>query len=170
MKKALLVIDMQNDYLWEKRHKRFSYDTEALCASVNKLIHEFDDNKDDVIYIRHIIQNLPTNRALFGYSLYGTKGAEIYPGVDIVSKYCFDKYVGDALSNKELRKLIKKNKYDKLYLCGLDKYGCLTATSLGAKKRGIEAVIINSGTATVFPEKKAAKAQKKLDAAKIEII
>ena len=38
MKKALLVIDMQNDYLWEKRKARFSYDTQTLTAAVNALI------------------------------------------------------------------------------------------------------------------------------------
>ena len=27
-KNALLVIDMQNDYLWEKRKPMFSYDTD----------------------------------------------------------------------------------------------------------------------------------------------
>ena len=32
MKTALLVIDMQNDYLWEKRKKRFSYNATALGA------------------------------------------------------------------------------------------------------------------------------------------
>ena len=38
MKTALLVIDMQNDYLWEKRKPIFAYDTERLVAAVNELI------------------------------------------------------------------------------------------------------------------------------------
>ena len=33
-KKALLVVDMQNDYLWDKRKAMFSYDTEELVGSV----------------------------------------------------------------------------------------------------------------------------------------
>ena len=41
MKTALLVIDMQNDYLWEKRIPIFAYDTERLVAAVNELIHEY---------------------------------------------------------------------------------------------------------------------------------
>ena len=32
-KKALIVIDMQNDFLWEKRKAMFSYDTAALTAA-----------------------------------------------------------------------------------------------------------------------------------------
>lgn len=43
MKTALLVIDMQNDYLWEKRKERFSYDTAGLVASVNDLIREYHE-------------------------------------------------------------------------------------------------------------------------------
>ena len=39
MSAALLVIDMQNDYLYERRKRRFSYDTEQLTSAVNALIH-----------------------------------------------------------------------------------------------------------------------------------
>lgn len=77
MNTALLVIDMQNDYLSEKRMKRFAYDTEGLVGRVNRIIHRYNAEGRDVIYIRHIIQNLPTNRLLFGYSIAGTKGGGI---------------------------------------------------------------------------------------------
>lgn len=170
MKTALIVIDMQNDYLYEKRKKLFSYNTEQLTSSVNELIHQYKDKGCDVIYIRHIIQNLPTNRLLFGYSIAGTEGAELYGGLDIVSDYCFDKLVGDALSNKMLRELVRDKGYDVLHLCGLDECGCVTSTALGAAKRGIKAEILRKGTATVFPEKKVEKAHKKLNKAGINFI
>lgn len=170
MKTALIVIDMQNDYLYEKRKPIFAYDTEKLTASVNGLIHKYHDEGCDVIYIRHIIQNLPTNRFLFGYSIAGTEGAELYGGLDIVSGYIFDKLVGDALSNAKLRELIAEKGYEKLHLCGLDECGCVTSTALGAVKRGKTAEIISEGTATVFPEKKVAKAHKRLENAGIKFI
>ena len=116
MKTALLVIDMQNDYLWPKRKARFAYDTRKLTDAVNALIRRCRDDGGDVIYIRHIIQNLPTNRLLFGYSLAGTEGAELYGGLEIVSDHCFDKLVGDALSNVRLRDLIREKGYEKLRL------------------------------------------------------
>ena len=170
MNTALIVIDMQNDYLYEKRKKIFAYDTQQLTSAVNELIHSYKDKGCDVIYIKHLIQNLPTNRLLFGYSIAGTEGAELYGGLDIVSDYCFDKYVGDALSNKKLVELIKEKGYDVLHLCGLDECGCVTSTALGAKKRGFKAEIIRSGTATVFPEKRVSKAHKKLNEAGIKFI
>jgi Amidases related to nicotinamidase len=168
MKTALLVIDMQNDYLGEGRKKIFSYDTAALTASVNALIRRYAPQ--DVVYIRHIIHNLPTNRLLFGYSIAGTQGAELYGGLDIVSDLCFDKYVGDALTNRALRRHIREKRYDMLHLCGLDECGCVTATALGAAQRGLNAAILRSGTATVFPEKKVSAAHAKLARAGIAFL
>lgn len=169
-KKALIVIDMQNDYLWEKRKNRFSYNSQKLTADVNELIHNYNNEGNDVIYIRHIIQNFPTNRLLFGYSIAGTEGADLFSGLDIVSDYCFDKLFGDAFTNKDLLELVKSRGYAQLHLCGLDECGCVTSTALGAAKRGLTAKIIRKGTETVFPENKVAKARKKLEAANIGFI
>jgi nicotinamidase-related amidase len=170
MKDALLVIDMQNDNLYEKRKRRFAYDTEGLVARVNELIRRYSEAGHDVIYIRHIIQNLPTNRLFFGYSLAGTEGAELYNGVTVVSEYCYDKLVGDALSNRRLRTLIRQKGYERLCLCGLDECGCVAATAMGAKKRGIEAEILHDGTATVFNGRKAARTREKLRRAGVRYI
>ena len=170
MKAALLVIDMQNDYLYEKRMSRFSYDTDALVGRVNGLIRRYSEAGRDVVYIRHIIQNLPTNRVLFGYSLAGTEGAALYSGLDVVSEYVFDKLVGDALSNRKLRALIERNGYGMLHLCGLDECGCVASTALGAKKRGIGAEILRDGTATVFDERKVVRTRERLRRAGIQYI
>ncbi len=170
MKTALLVIDMQNDYLWQRRMKRFAYDTQGLVGRVNGLIRRYSEAGQDVIYIRHIIQNLPTNRLLFGYSLAGTEGAELYGGLEVVSGDVFDKWVGDALSNRALRALIGQRGYDRLHLCGLDECGCVASTALGAKKRGIVAEILRDGTATVFDGRKAARTREKLRQAGVQYI
>lgn len=170
MKNALLVIDMQNDYLYEKRKRRFAYDTEGLVARVNGLIRAYSEAGRDIVYIRHIIQNLPTNRLLFGYSLEGTEGAELYGGLDIVSEYCFDKLVGDALSNRQLRRLVAEKGFERLHLCGLDECGCVAATALGAKRRGIEAEILRDGTATVFDGRRAARMREELRRAGVRYI
>ena len=159
---ALIVIDMQNDYLCEKRKKRFAYDTEGLVGRANRIIHQYNGEGRDIIYVRHIIQNLPTNRLLFGYSIAGTEGAELYGGLDIVSDYIFDKLVGDALSNRKLRQLVERKGYDALHLCGLDECGCVASTALGAARRGLKVEILREGVATVLDERKVAKMREKL--------
>ena len=185
MNTALLVIDMQNDYLCENRMKRFAYDTERLVGCVNHIIHQYSAEGRDVIYIRHIIQNLPTNRLLFGYSiagtkptnrllfgysLAGTKGAELYGGLDIVSDYIFDKLFGDALSNRKLRQFIERKGYDALHLCGLDECGCVASTALGAARRGLKIEILREGIATVFDGRKVARTMEKLRQAGVRYI
>ena len=170
MKTALIVIDMQNDYLYEKRKPLFAYDTEKLTGAVNALIHQYHDAGCDVIYVRHIIQNLPTNRLLFGYSIAGTEGAALYSGLDVVTDFCFDKLVGDALTNKKLTAMIRERGYEMLHLCGLDEFGCVTETACGAVRRGIPVRIVRSGTATVMKEHMAAKKKKKQEKYKVEYI
>ena len=49
IKNALLVIDMQNDYLCENRMKRFAYDTEGLVGRVNRLIHSYSKAGHDIM-------------------------------------------------------------------------------------------------------------------------
>ena len=94
----------------------------------------------------------------------------MYSGLDIVSDYCYDKYVGDALTNKALRELIAKEGIERLDLCGLDECGCVTTTALGAVRRGIKAEILQKGTATVLPEEKVMKAHEKLRRAGVELV
>ena len=139
-------------------------------GAVNGLIRRYAAEGSDVVYIRHIIQNLPTNRLLFGYSIAGTEGAALYSGLEKVSDLCFDKLVGDALTNRELLERVRAEGYEELHLCGLDEFGCVANTALGASKRGITARILREGTATVMPEGKADKMKAKLQAAKIEYI
>ena len=162
MNTALLVIDMLNDYLSEKRMKHFAYDTEGLIGRVSRIIHRYKAEGRDVICIRHIIQNLPTNYLLSGYSIAGTEGAELCGGLDIVSDYIIDKLVSDALSNRKLRQLIEREGYDKLHLCGLDECGCVAATALGAAKRGYRVEILREGTTTVFEGRKVTRTKEKL--------
>lgn len=170
MDTALLVIDMQNDYLCPARKPRFAYDTDALVGAVNGIIHTYSESGCPVAYVRHIIHDFPTNRLLFGYSIAGTEGAALYEGLDIVSEICFDKYFGDALTNRALRDWLRQNGVRRIHLCGLDECGCVTATALGAVRRGYEAAILRAGTATVFSGDKVERTHRKLKATGVGFI
>ncbi|MDO5559706.1 MAG: isochorismatase family cysteine hydrolase [Oscillospiraceae bacterium] len=161
MKKVLLVIDMQNDYLDDGRKKQFTYDTPGIVTAVNKIIEE-RRNQCDIVYIRHIIQNIWTNRVLFGYSIAGTYGAQLYKKLEKVSENSFDKLLPDAFSSKQFRKFIQDNGYDTAEICGIDECGCVCATAWGALKHGLKTEIIKSGVATKFPESKINKVHKML--------
>ncbi|MCL2639045.1 MAG: cysteine hydrolase [Oscillospiraceae bacterium] len=168
MKKALLVIDLQNDYLWEPRKKKFSYDTAPFVARVNALIEQYEPN--DVIYIKHIIQNNPINKKLFGFSIQGTKGAELFGGLKIVSDNCFEKLLSDAFSAKKFKAFMKEKAYESVAICGLDEGGCVSATAKGAIKNNLSVEMLTAGIATVFPAQKIEKLRSKLKSMGVKYI
>lgn len=102
-KKALVVIDMQNDYLWDKRKATFSYNTGNLVDSVNKAVAEYQKNGYDIIYIAQMFPNIITNKWFIGFSIKGTAGAELYSKLNIVSDLYFEKKLPDTYSSKLFR-------------------------------------------------------------------
>ena len=136
-KTALVVIDMQEDYLRENRKKMFSYDTDALVTSVNRAIAVYREQGCDVLYVKQVFQNIITNRVFIGFTIKGTPGAEIYSGVDVVSEMMFEKYFSDTFSAKSFREHVAEAGYTGLVLCGLDECGCVGATAKGAVKAGV---------------------------------
>lgn len=170
VKKALIVIDMQNDYLWDKRKKMFSYDTSKLVNAVNSLIHKFRDEGNDVIYIRQIFPNIITNKWFIGFSIKGTSGAEIDPDVDVVSDYYFEKNFPDSYTSKEFRNFMAEKKYSEITICGLDLCGCAGATAIGAVKTGATVILSENATGCRFGDKKAAKMKNKLASMGVKIV
>ncbi len=141
-KKALLVIDMQNDYLWEQRKSKFSYPTEELVRAVNCAISSYKEKGYDIIYIAQMFPNIVTNRWLIGFSIKGTKGAELYGGLNIASDLYFEKNLPDAYSAAAFRAHMKTNAYSEVVLCGLDECGCVGATAKGAAKTGVNVFML----------------------------
>ena len=161
-KKALLVIDMQNDYLGPKRKAMFSYDSAELTASVNRAIHRYQSEGADILYIAHILPNIATNRWFIGFSIKGTEGAKLYDGLDIVSDLYFEKNLSNTYTAKRFRKFMKEKQYDEVAICGLDECGCVGKTALGAAKTGVRVVMLENCIGRRFPQDKVRKMREKL--------
>ena len=159
--KALIVIDIQNDYFKENRLKKFTYDTPTVIKNINKTIDKYKKDSD-IIYISHLIQNLPTNRLLFGYSIKNTEGAKLYKDLNIVSDYKFDKYLPSAYTSKKFKEFMKNKNYDEVYICGIDNCGCVYHTSKSALKKEKKVFIIKDATYSCFSKKKVDKVNKDL--------
>lgn len=134
-KKALIVVDMQNDYLWNRRKKMFSYNTPELVNAVNSLISEFSERGDDVIYVGQVFPNIITNKWFIGFSIKGTSGAEIYPDVDIVSDNYFEKNLPNSFTSRSFKSFVTTKEYSEITVCGLDLCGCVGATAKGPLKQ-----------------------------------
>lgn len=165
--KALLVIDMQNDYLWDKRKTMFSYDTDKLVKSVNQAISTYKENGYDIIYIKHILPKIMWG---VGFSIKGTEGAELFPGVNLVSDYIFEKNHSDTYTSKAFRQHMEEKRYEEVVLCGLDECGCVGATAKGAAKTGVKVFMLIDCIGRRFSDEKVKKMRADLKAAGVQYI
>ena len=163
-KKALVVIDMQNDYLWPERQPKFTYPTEELVRLVNRAIDLYRAQGNDVLYVLQVFPNLPTNRRFIGFSIRGTAGAELYAGLKRTDGPCFEKNLPNAYITRAFREHMSAMDYTEIALCGLDECGCIAATARGAAMRGAKAVILENCTGTRFSPERVARTRGRLAA------
>ena len=169
-KKALIVIDMQNDYLWDKRKAKFSYNTAELVGNVNKAAAGYKEKGYDIIYIAQVFPNIITNKWFIGFSIKDTPGAEFYEGLDVVSDLCFEKNLPDTYSSKPFREHMEKQGYTEVVLCGLDECGCVGATAKGAVKTGVKVFMLENSIGCRFDKDKQKKMRDSLTAAGVQYI
>lgn len=169
-KKALIVIDMQNDYLWDKRKPMFSYDTDALVGAVNDATDKYREKGYDIIYIAQMFPNLITNKWFIGFSIKDTPGAELYSGLKVVSGLYFEKNLPDTYSSKAFREHMRKEGYTEVVLCGLDECGCVGATAKGAVKTGAKVFMLENAIGRRFPKEKVQKMRDSLKALGVQYI
>lgn len=150
--RALLVIDMQNDYLWPQRKAMFSYDTASLVGAVNAAVAAYQAKGYDIIYIAQVFPNIITNRWIIGFSIKDTPGAAFYEGLDVVSDLCFEKNLPDTYTAKAFREFAAQRQYSEIVLCGLDECGCVGATAKGAVKTGAKVTMLENCIGRRFPE------------------
>lgn len=154
MKKALLVVDMQEIYVGEEHNAFFKYDMETLVKQVNQVIDSYEGQL--VIYIRNIMKKNFINK-LAPVKVYdGWKEAQLAGKLHVVSDYMIEKYVGNAFSNPELNTLLKEHNIDEVELIGVDGGGCVALTAFGACKAGYQ-VTMNTkaiGTMLIGKQKK----------------
>ncbi|MBR5371312.1 MAG: cysteine hydrolase [Oscillospiraceae bacterium] len=169
-KKALVVIDMQNDYLWDKRKAMFSYDTKELVSAVNRAVHTYQEKGYDIIYIAQMFPNIITNKWFIGFSIKGTPGAELYGGLDVVSDLYFEKNLPDTYTAKAFRAHMQQQGYSEVVLCGLDECGCVGATAKGAAKTGVRVYMLENCIGRRFSAEKVQKMRDKLAALGVNYI
>ena len=169
-KKALVVIDMQNDFLWKDRKPMFSYNTDELVGYVNKAISSYKENGYDIIYIKQYYANIATNRWIIGFGIEGTIGAEIYDGIDIVSDHEFVKWFPNTYTSKPFRRYMESEGFSEVVLCGVDECGCVGATAKGAIKAGVKTYMLQDCIGCRFPDTKKQKMRNKLKSMGVEYI
>jgi len=114
LKKALVVIDIQNDIT--KNYKE-------IIDNINKSIDWAVENNIHVVYIRH--ENLSAGTRTLKPN---THGAELAPDLKIVSENIFTKYKGNALTSEKFADFISENEISDFYITGADAVACVKST------------------------------------------
>ncbi len=156
------MIDLQNDYLWEKRKSLFSFDTDTLIRNVNQAINSYKENGYDIVYIMHVYPNNAFIRRIVGFSVKGTEGAELYSELKVVSDLHFEKNRSNSYTSESFREYMEKQQYQEIVICGIDECGCVGATAKGAVKTGAEVLMLERAIGCRFPEKKRRKMRETL--------
>ncbi len=129
MKKALVIIDIQNDIT--KNYKE-------IIGNINKAIDWAANNEIPVVYIRH--ENLSDGTRTFKPN---TRGAELVPDMKIVSTNIFTKSKGNALTSEEFTDFIDKNKIDEFYIAGADAIACVKSTVFNLTKANYKVNVLS---------------------------
>lgn len=129
MKKALVIIDIQNDIT--KNYK-------DIIDNINKAIDWAVNNDVYVVYIRH--ENLSAGTRTFKHN---TCGAELVPDLKIVSENVFTKYKGNALSSEGFADFIDKNGIDEFYITGADAIACVKSTCYNLTKANYKVNVLS---------------------------
>lgn len=159
MKKALLVIDMQELCVGKNHSAYFKYDCEKLIQSVNEVIDANENNM--IIYIKNVIKKDTVNKYAQYLAHEGTKESELVSSLHIVSHYVFTKHQADAFTNPKLNEFLKAHNIECVEIIGIDGGGCVALTALGAIKAGYRVIVNESAIQTMF-EKNKEKCYKKL--------
>jgi nicotinamidase-related amidase len=128
-KKALVVIDIQNDIT--KNYKE-------IINNVNQSIDWAVENDIHVVYIKHY--NLSDGTRTFKPN---TRGSELVPDMKIVSKNIFEKSKGNALTSEEFAGFINKNKISEFYITGADVVACVKSTAFNLCKENYNVTVLS---------------------------
>ena len=134
MKPALLVIDIQNEYLpyMSEDEKKFA------MLVINGAIWFFRENNLPIIRVYHSDLNWGPKE--------GTENFE-YPKSVIIqeSDTKIHKHYPSAFIETDLDKVLKEKGCNTLFLCGLSATGCVLATYFGAMEHGYKPFMIRDG-------------------------
>jgi len=141
-KRALIIIDIQNDYFEGGANPL----TGSLEASINAktLLNDFRKKSLPVIHIQHF-----STRAGSTFFIPNTIGVEIHENVvPIRGEKVIAKNYPNSFRETDLLDYLKSNSITELVICGMMTHMCVDATTRAAKDFGFTCVLIGDACAT----------------------
>ena len=142
MNKALMLIDIQNDYFENGANPLINASQAADKAK--ELLHYFREQQLPVIHIKHL-----SVRPDATFFIPDTQGAEIYHTLQpIDGEKVIVKNYPNSFRNTELLEYLKSLEVDELVICGMMTHMCVDATVRAAKDFGFNCRLVADACAT----------------------
>ena len=142
MKKALVLIDIQNDYF--ENGSMTLVGAEEASLNARKILDEFRSEGLPVIYIQHLATSPKAT-----FFLPQTVGAEIHENIKpTASEKVIIKHYPNGFRETELLEYLKSRNITDLVICGMMTHMCVDATVRAAKDYGFNCVVISDACAT----------------------
>ncbi|MCO6563877.1 MAG: cysteine hydrolase [Apibacter sp.] len=153
--KALLIIDIQNDYFeGGKNPLKNSLQASELAKNI---LEKFRDEKLPVIHIQHV-----SSRPDATFFIPQTSGVEIHSHVKPKEgEIVIIKNFPNSFIKTNLQDTLKKLKVDELVICGMMTHMCVDATTRAARDLGYTCTLIADACATCDLEINGEKIQAK---------
>lgn len=137
----LIVIDVQNEFV--------NKDTKKYVEKISSLIKS--KKYDDIIFTRFI--NSKDNPAYTKCSWYGCMDEESYKLAVPEENYkVFDKATYNSFT-KEVKEYIDNNKFDNIYLCGVDVDCCVLSTAFNMFDANYNVYVLKDYVYSMISEK-----------------
>jgi nicotinamidase-related amidase len=144
---ALLVLDMQEDFLGERAKMPINRDQiPVITGVVNSLVDEFQRTKQPIIYVKsEFPKHALGNRIRHFSAIEGTPGTSIFAGIRISGSAIFSKKAPDAFTSPAFEDYLIATHVNKLVITGVYADQCVLYTTLGALNRGYQVVFVRNG-------------------------
>ena len=151
MSKALIIIDIQNDYFQGGNCELVNPIEASLKAK--ELLEYFRKNKMPVFHVQHI--NLRKGATYF---LPNTKGVQIHENVKpLENEIIIEKNFPNSFLETNLESELEKQNIKELVICGMMSHMCIDSTTRAAFDLGFDCILAHDACTTkdlVFLDKK----------------
>lgn len=141
MKKALLIIDVQNDYF--PNGKCELYQSELALGNIEELLTYFRNNNLPVYYVQHIAE------ATASFFVPDTDGVNIHNSIaPLDSEKVIIKHFPNSFFDTSLQDELEKEAVTELVVCGMMTHMCVDTTVRAARDLGYHITLISDACAT----------------------
>lgn len=142
MKRALLLVDIQNDYFTGGAMQLAGM--EAAAGKASSLLQVFRERSEPVFHVQHV-----SKRPGATFFLPGTSGVEIHPAVEpLPAEPVITKVFPNSFRGTNLDDLLKKQEVGHLVICGAMSHMCIDATTRAAFDLGFKCTVVEDACAT----------------------